>query len=81
MLISIALELFIEPSEGFWQSGVYSVDNHPWNNYNERRLLIGSPNQTFILIIRMGLVSINQDLYPLTPNCFYFWTQHAAMLM
>ena len=40
MLISIALELFIEPSEGFWQSGVNSVDNHPWNNYNEDRLLM-----------------------------------------
>lgn len=81
MLISIALELFIEPSEGFWQSGVYSVDNHPWNNYNEDRLLIGSPNQTFALMVRMGFVPINRDLYPLTPSSFYFLMEHVATPM
>ncbi len=27
---------------------------------------------------RMGFVSINQDLYPLTPSRFYFWMEHVV---
>ena len=80
MLISIALELFIEPSEG---SG--KVESIPLTTIHRITIMkivyLWHPKSDFCSDGKNGVCTDKSGLIPLTPSSFYFLMEHVATPM